>query len=95
LRRGDASQLKNLAKLTALEILGFLAFELAVWILVTARVIPPQLSLSQVGVVELTINSAYIVIAGLFAVLVASFWLALLAETGIVRISEIDVSFLK
>lgn len=83
---------ENLAMLVSLQMLGFIVLEVVAWLLVAAGVLPPVLTLKNMGTLILQVNTAYIVIAGLLSVLVAGFWLALLTEAfGIVEIKEIKV----
>ncbi len=80
--------------LVALQTAGFVVLEAIVWLLLELGIMPPTLILRNMGEMVIEINSAYLVIAGLFAVLVAGFWIALLSEVfGLVEIREIKVKF--
>ena len=85
---------ENLALLIALQMLGFIVLEVMVWVLVAIGVLPPLLTLSHAGGVVIQVNSAYIVIAGLMSILVAGFWLALLAEVfDLIEINDVKIKF--
>jgi hypothetical protein len=92
-KAGDRSgTFENLALITSLEMLGFIVLEVAVWILIAAGILPGQLILRSEPDFILQISTAYLVIGGLLAVLVAGFWLAVLTEVfGIVEINEVKV----
>jgi len=83
-------QLMSLARLTALEIVGFIAFELLLWTLVLIEIVPASIVIKRVGMIEISMNTGYLAIVGLVAVLVASFWLALLVQLGMVKLEAID-----
>ena len=84
------NQLISLLRLTAAEMVGFILLEVVMWLLVVANFIPPTLVIKRVGLIELSMNTGYLVLIGLVAVLVASFWLAILVQTGIVKLEEVD-----
>lgn len=85
---------ENLALLTALEMAGIIVLELVIWVLVLTGFVPPTLAVSSGTEVLFQINASFIVIAGLVFVLVAGFWLALLAEVfGIIEITKIKINF--
>lgn len=91
---GPKKELENLSMLVALQTAGFVVLEAIVWLLLELGIMPPTLILRNMGEMVIEINSAYLVIAGLFAVLVAGFWIALLSEVfGLVEIREIKVKF--
>ncbi|MCK4327182.1 MAG: hypothetical protein KAW41_01760 [Candidatus Diapherotrites archaeon] len=83
-------QLMNLARITAVEILGFIIFEVVLWLLVLVNVVPASIVIKRVGMIEISMNTGYLAIVGLVAVLVASFWLAILVQMGIVRLEQVD-----
>ncbi|MFC2175262.1 hypothetical protein ACFLQ2_05385, partial [archaeon] len=85
-----ANQLISLARLTAVEILGFIIFEILLWLLVLVNIVPASVVIKRVGMVEISMNTGYLAIVGLVAVLVASFWLALLVQLGIVTLEKVD-----
>ena len=84
------NQLANLAKLTAVEMIGFIVLELILWLLVIADLIPHSIIIKKVGLLEISMNTGYFVVVGLVAVLVASFWIAILVQFGIIKIENID-----
>jgi hypothetical protein len=84
------NQLVSLVRLTAAEMVGFIVLEVIMWLLVVANFIPPTLVIKRVGLIELSMNTGYLVLIGLIAVLVASFWLAILVQLGIVKLEEVD-----
>lgn len=83
-------QLANLARLTAVEMIGFIALELILWVLVLADIIPPSIVIKRVGLLEISMNTGYLIIVGLIAVLVASFWLAILVQFDMIRLEKIE-----
>jgi len=86
-------QLANLARLTAVEMIGFIALELILWVLVLADIIPPSIVIKRVGLLEISMNTGYLIIVGLVAVLVASFWLAILVQFGMIKLEKIEFEF--
>ena len=68
--------------------------EAIVWVLLVVGLLPPTLVLKNMGSVVIQINTAYLVVAGLVAVLVAAFWLAILSEVfGFVEIKKVKFKF--
>jgi len=86
-------QLADLARLTAVEMIGFIALELILWVLVLADIIPPSIVIKRVGLLEISMNTGYLIIVGLVAVLVASFWLAILVQFGMIKLEKIEFKF--
>ena len=84
------NQLMSLARLTAVEIIGFIIFEVALWVLVLANFVPASIVIKRVDMIEISMNTGYLAIVGLVAVLVASFWLAILVQVGIVKLEKVD-----
>lgn len=87
------NQLANLARLTAVEMIGFIVLELILWVLVLANIIPPSIVIKRVGLLEISMNTGYLIIVGLIAVLVASFWLAILVQFGMIKLEKIEFDF--
>jgi len=86
--------LNNLAKLTAIQLVGIIVVEIITVLLVAAGLLPPTLKITQMGIEILEINTVFLVVAGLVFVLVAAFWTALLVETtDIIEIEDIDFNF--
>ena len=86
------SEFENLCLLIALQMAGFIVLEIIIWILLAIGVMPPTLILKRAGDIIIQVNSGYLVIAGLMSVLVAGFWLALLAEVfGFVEIHKVKL----
>lgn len=74
--------------------LGFIVFEVIVWILISIGIMPPLLTLRYAGELIIQINSAYLVITGLTSVLIAGFWLAILAEVfDLIEINKVKLKF--
>lgn len=88
-----ANQLVNLARLTAVQMIGFIVLELVLWLFVLADIIPPSIVIKRVGLLEISMNTGYLVIVGLVAMLVASFWIAILVQFDIVKLEKIDFQF--
>lgn len=85
---------ENLVLLTILEMIGIILLEVVLWMFVLIGFFPPTVAVVSEGEILLQINTDFIVIAGLMFVLVASFWLALLAEVfGIIEITQIKINF--
>ncbi len=89
-RHAKPEQLADLAKLTAVEMVGFIALELVLWVLVLADIIPPSIVIKRVGLLEISMNTGYLIIVGLVAVLVASFWLAILVQFDMIRLEKME-----
>lgn len=92
-RAPKPEQLANLARLTAVEMIGFIALELILWVMVLADLIPPSIVIKRVGLLEISMNTGYLIIVGLVAVLVASFWLAILVQFGMIKLEKIEFDF--
>ena len=84
------NQMANLARLTAVQMIGFIVLELLLWLFVLADIIPASIVIKRVGLLEISMNTGYLVVVGLIAVLVASFWIAILVQFGIVKLEKVD-----
>ncbi len=87
------NQMVNLLRLTAAEMVGFIVLEVIVWLLVVANVIPATVVIKKIGLLEISMNTGYFVLIGLIAVLIASFWLAILVQSKIVKLSKVEFNF--
>lgn len=86
------SDIANLLTLTAIQLAGFVVLELIVFLLISLGVIPPTLVVTQNTLFMIEVNTAYMVVICLLAVLVASLWLAVLVEfTDLVQIKEVKI----
>ena len=85
------NQMANLAKLTALQMLGFVVFEIILCILVAVEIVPSAIVIKRIGLLEISMNTGYLVLVGLVSVLVASFWLAILVQFKLVKLEEIEI----
>lgn len=86
----NSDQFMNLLRLTAAEMIGFIFLEVVIWLLIVVNMIPATIVIKRIGLLEISMNTGYLVLIGLVAVLVASFWLAILVQAGIVKMEEID-----
>ncbi|GEM_PF-4166197 len=83
-------QSKRLAKLFSYQILGYIALEILVLILIGINLIPPVLTVKDIGGVVIGINTGFIVLVGLIVVLTAASWIAILVEVAeILRIKKV------
>lgn len=87
------NDLQNLANLTALQLAGFIVLEVIMWALIALNIVPPTLVLKQIGVVTISINTAFIVVVGLVSVLIAAFWLAVLVEFDLIKMGNVNIRF--
>lgn len=91
---GSKKNFENLSLLVAVQMAGFVALEVVVWVLLLLGIMPPTLVLRDMGAVVIQINSSYLVIAGLVSVLVAGFWVAILSEVfDLIEIKTIKLRF--
>jgi len=91
----NKTELNSLMQMTGLQIGGFLIFEIIVWVLVLGGILPSTLIVKSFETITVSIHISYILLTGLVSVLIASAWLALLAEMGIVKIEKVDLKFLR
>jgi len=83
--------MKNLLKLTGLQMAGLIILEFIIWVLIMVGVIPSHLIMTTIGVFQFRINTIYLVLVGVVAVLISAFWLALLVQYKIVRLKEVKM----
>ena len=70
----------NLVELVKMQMAGYVVLEIIVGLLIAAGIIPPLLDTAISGDIVVKINTMYIMIGGLLAVLVSAFWSAILVE---------------
>ena len=79
---------KMLIKMVGLQMTGYIVLEVITAILLYLGVIPMMLDASFGGDISVKINTAYIMMIGLVAVLVSSIWTAILVEYGFIEFTE-------
>ncbi len=83
-------QSKRLAKLFSYQILGYIALEILVLLLIVSNLLPPTLTVKVIDGTPIGINTGFIVLVGLIVVLTAASWIAVLVEVAeIMRIKKI------
>ena len=86
--------MKSLLKLTGLQMVGLIVIEVIIWMLIVVGLVPSHLIMTTIGVFEFKINTIYIVLVGVVAVLISAFWLALLVQYKVVKLKEVKIDFL-
>ncbi len=71
---------ESLLRIIGLQMVGYIMLEVAVALLVSVGILPPTLTTAIDGNVIVQINTAWVMIVCLVAVLIASFWSAVLIE---------------
>ncbi len=76
---------ESLLRIVGLQMVGYVVLEVIFAFLVFAGILPPTLTTAIDGNVIVQINTGWIMICGLVAVLLASFWSAVLIEFEFVK----------
>lgn len=77
-----------LIKMVGLQMTGYIVLEVITAALLYLGVIPMMLDASFNGNITVKINTAYIMMVGLVAVLVSGLWTAILVEFGFIEFTE-------
>ncbi len=80
---------KTLLKIIELQMVGYIVLEVLAALLLYAGILPSFLATSFGGDVIVKINTAYIMIVGLVAVLISGLWTAILVEFDFVEFKKI------
>jgi hypothetical protein len=79
----------NLVELVKMQMAGYVVLEIIVGLLIAAGMIPPLLDTAIAGGIVVKINTAFIMIGALLAVLVSAFWSAVLVEYGFFELKSL------
>jgi len=87
----NASQ-KTLMRIIGLQMIGYILLEVVAALLIYTGVLPGMLDASFGGNVVVKINTAYLMMVGLVAVLVSGLWTAILVEFEFIEFKNMNLA---
>ncbi len=81
---------KTLLRIIGLQMVGYIMLEVIAAFLLYAGILPSFLDTTFDGDIIVKINTAYLMMVGLVAVLISGMWTAILVEFGFVEFKKIS-----